>query len=244
MRSGDISLAIEIPPDFARDMRHGRDVSIGTWIDGAMPRRAEIIRGYVLGMNLNWLNNAAKKWLEIHTPPEPISIEPRYLYNPDVKSVRAMVPAAIAILLMVIPAVLSTLSVVREKELGSIINLYVSPVTRLEFLIGKQIPYVVLGLINFILMVGMAITLFDVPVKGSFFTLLVGTILFVIASTAIGMLILIFYQKPNCSNFRNVYYNHSPNRQFFRAARSDFFFGRIRSFHWIYISNILLFNHC
>ena len=69
MRSGDISLAIEIPPDFARDIRHNRKVSIGTWIDGAMPRRAEIIRGYVLGMNLHWLNNPAKKWLEIYTPP-------------------------------------------------------------------------------------------------------------------------------------------------------------------------------
>lgn len=201
MRSGDISLAIEIPPNFAQDIRHGRNVSIGTWIDGGMPRRAEIIRGYVLGMNLNWLNDAAKKWLEIYTPQVPISIEPRYLYNPDVKSIRAMVPAAIAIILMVIPAVLSTLAVVREKELGSIVNLYVSPVTRLEFLIGKQIPYVVLGLINFILMIGMSITLFDVPVKGSFFTLLGGTVLFVIAATSIGMLVSSFTKSQTSAIF-------------------------------------------
>lgn len=201
MRSGDISLAIEIPPNFAQDIRHGRNVSIGTWIDGGMPRRAEIIKGYVLGMNLNWLNNAAQKWLEIHTPPVPISIETRYLFNPDVKSIKAMVPAAIAILLMVIPAVLSTLAVVREKELGSIINLYVSPVTRLEFLIGKQIPYVALGLINFILMIGLSITLFDVPVKGSFFTLLAGTVLFVIAATSIGMLVSSFTKSQTSAIF-------------------------------------------
>ncbi len=201
MRSDEIGLAIEIPPDFARDIRHNRDVSIGTWVDGAMPRRAEIIRGYVLGMNLNWLNNAAKKWLEVKPPESPISIEPRFLYNPDVKSIRTMVPAAIAILLMVIPAVLSSLSVVREKELGSIINLYVSPVTRLEFLIGKQIPYVVLGLINFILMVGMAITIFDVPVKGSFLTLLVGTLLFVMASTSIGILVSSFTNSQTAAIF-------------------------------------------
>ena len=160
MRNGDISLAIEIPPGFARDVQHGRQVSIGAWIDGAMPRRAEIIRGYVLGMHLHWLENSARKWLEINAPKEPISIETRFLYNPDVKSVPAMVPGVIAILLIMIPAILSSLSVVREKELGSIINFYATPVTRLEFLIGKQIAYVFLAMINFILLVGVALTHF------------------------------------------------------------------------------------
>jgi ribosome-dependent ATPase len=201
LRSGDIALAVEIPPDFARDLRHSRNVSIGTWIDGSMPRRAEIVRGYVLGMNLNWLTNSAKNLLEINAPQVPVAIETRYLYNPDIKSVRAMVPASIAILLMVIPAILSTLAVVREKELGSIINLYVSPVTKLEFLIGKQLPYVVLGMINFILMVGMAITLFNVPLKGSFLALLVGTILFVITSTSIGLLVSTFTKSQTSAIF-------------------------------------------
>ncbi len=201
MRNGDISLAIEIPPGFARDVRHNRNVSIGTWIDGAMPRRAEIIRGYVLGMNLNWLDNAARKWLEISTPKPPISIEPRFLYNPDVKSIKAMVPAVFVIVLMIIPAVLSALSVVREKELGSIVNLYVSPVTRLEFLIGKQIPYVILAMINFFLLLAMAIFVFDVPVKGSFLTLFIGTLLFVIASTAFGLLVSSFTKSQTAAIF-------------------------------------------
>ena len=244
MRSGEIGLAIEIPPDFARDIRHNRDVSIGTWVDGAMPRRAEIIRGYVLGMNLNWLNNAAKKWLEVKTPEPPISIEPRYLYNPDVKSIRAMVPAAIAILLMVIPAVLSSLSIVREKELGSIMNLYVSPVTRLEFLIGKQIPYVVVGLINFILMVGMAITIFDVPVKGSFLTLLVGTILFVMASTSIGIFVSSFTKSQTAAIFGTCIITILPSINFSGLLDPITSLEGLGSFVGDIFPDILLFNYC
>jgi ribosome-dependent ATPase len=153
-----------------------------------MPRRAEIVRGYVQGMHMHWLQNSARKWLEILTPREPISIETRFLYNPDVKSVPAMVPGVIALLLIMIPAILSSLSVVREKELGSIINFYTTPVTRLEFLIGKQTAYVILAMINFILLVGVALLIFDVPLKGSFLTLAVATFIYVIISTSIGLL--------------------------------------------------------
>lgn len=214
MRSGDISLAIEIPPGFARDIRHGRSVNIGTWIDGAMPRRAEIIRGYVLGMNVHWLTHAAKQGLEIPTPRESISIETRYLYNPDVKSVKAIVPATFAIVLMIIPAVLSALSVVREKELGSITNFYVSPTTRLEFLIGKQLPYILLSMIDFFLMVGLAILFFDVPVKGNFLTLLMGTLLFVITSTAIGLLISSFTKSQTAAIFGTAILTFLPTVNF------------------------------
>ena len=98
-----------------------------------------------------------------------------------------MVPAVIPLLLLMIPAMLSALSVVREKELGSIINLYVTPVTRSEFLIGKQLPYIVLAMLNFLLMTLLAVTLFDVPVKGSFMTLLLATLIFVGFSTGFGL---------------------------------------------------------
>lgn len=201
MRNGDISLAIEIPPGFARDIRHGRPVSIGTWIDGAMPRRAEIILSYVQGMNLDWLTNTGKKWLKIRTPQERISMETRYLYNPDVSSQKAMVPAAFAIVLMMIPAMLCALSVVREKELGSIINLYVSPTTRLEFLIGKQIPYMILAMISFFLMLGVAYFVFDVSSKGNFLVLLLGTLLFVATSTSIGLLVSSFTKSQTAAIF-------------------------------------------
>ncbi|WP_258960076.1 ABC transporter permease, partial [Klebsiella pneumoniae] len=92
----------------------------------------------------NWLTRMASKQPVANPLHSAIDIETRYRYNPDVKSLPAIVPAVIPLLLMMIPAMLSALSVVREKELGSIINLYVTPVTKTEFLIGKQVPYIVL----------------------------------------------------------------------------------------------------
>jgi ribosome-dependent ATPase len=116
----------------------------------------------------------------------------RYRYNPDVKSLYAMVPAVIPILLMFIPAMLTALGVVREKELGSIINLYVTPVTKLEFLLGKQLPYIGTALLSFLLMTAMAIWGFGVPLKGSFLTLFIGALLYVTASTGFGLLMSTF----------------------------------------------------
>jgi ribosome-dependent ATPase len=101
----------------------------------------------------------------------------------------AIVPAVIPLLLLLIPAMLATLSVVREKDLGSIINFYVTPTTKLEFLLGKQLPYVGLGMLSFLLLVILALTLFRVPMKGDLLTDTVGTLLYVICSTGIGILI-------------------------------------------------------
>jgi ribosome-dependent ATPase len=121
MRSGKLSLAIEIPPQFGRHVARGDAVQIGAWIDGAMPTRAETIRGYVEGMHWHWLRQEASRSSGT-VAANLFNVETRYRYNPDVKSLPAMVPAVIPILLMLIPAMLTALSVVREKELGSIIN--------------------------------------------------------------------------------------------------------------------------
>lgn len=187
MSSGELSLAIEIPSGFARDVQRGTPVQIGAWIDGAMPQRAETVQGYVQGMHQGWLIDIAKTRFGQDIAAGAASIETRFRYNPDVKSLPAMVPAVIPLLLMMIPAMLTALSVVREKELGSIINLYVTPVTRSEFLIGKQIPYIVLAMLNFLLMTLLAVTLFGVPVKGSFMTILLGTLIYVGFSTGFGL---------------------------------------------------------
>ncbi|MGE0112466.1 ribosome-associated ATPase/putative transporter RbbA [Aquabacterium sp.] len=190
MRSGELSLAVEIPPNFAADLQRGRPTTIGVWIDGAMPQRAETVAGYVQGLHASYL----MEQLTLHgiSVPTPASVEVRYRYNPDVKSLYAMVPAVIPILLMFIPAMLTALGVVREKELGSIINLYVTPVTKLEFLLGKQLPYIATALLSFLLMTAMAIWGFGVPLKGSFLTLFIGAVLYVTASTGFGLLMSTF----------------------------------------------------
>ncbi len=187
MRNGELSLAIEIPSGFERDVQRGAAVQIGAWIDGSMPQRAATVQGYVQGMYQSWLLEVAKTQYGQDLSAGAASIETRFRYNPDVKSLPSMVPGVIPLLLMMIPAMLTALSVVREKELGSIINLYVTPVTRSEFLIGKQLPYIVLAMLNFLLMTLLAVTMFDVPVKGSFVTLLLATQIFVVFSTGFGL---------------------------------------------------------
>jgi len=191
LRSGELALAIEIPTGFARDVAGGRPVEIGAWVDGAMPMRAETVRGYVQGMHQLWLQDI----LLHHTGTPAVAragVELRYRYNPDVMSLPAMVPAVIPMLLMMIPAMLTALSVVREKELGSIVNLYVTPVTRSEFVLGKQLPYVAIAFLNFLVMTALAVLVFGVPVKGSFAALSLAAFLFVICATGLGLLVSAF----------------------------------------------------
>lgn len=187
LRSGDISLAVEIPPDFGRDLKRGDSPQVSYWIDGAMPTRASTIRGYVEGIHNTYLQELTRG-MGTSAGVGQVDIALRYRYNPDVRSLPAMVPTIIPLLLMMIPAMLTALGVVREKELGSIINFYVTPVTRLEFLIGKQLPYVALGMINFLLLVLLAILVFDVPIKGNPLTLALGALLYVMCATGLGFL--------------------------------------------------------
>jgi ribosome-dependent ATPase len=116
MRSGELSLALEIPPHFARDLERGEQVRIGAWIDGTMPIRAETVIGYVQAMHRGWLLENARRRATSRLPAGLMTIETRFRYNPDVKSLPAIAPAVIPTLLMLIPAMLSTLSVVREKN--------------------------------------------------------------------------------------------------------------------------------
>lgn len=214
MRSGKLSLAIEIPPGFGRDIARGRPVEIGAWIDGAMPQRGETLRSYVQGMHAQWLATSTARTSQTAISPEPATVEIRFRYNPEVKSIVAMVPAIIPLLLMLIPAMLAALSVVREKELGSIVNLYVAPVTRLEFLLGKQLPYVALGVLNFLLLALLAVTLFGVPLKGSFLALLAATVVYVAASTGIGLLISTFMRSQIAAIFGTAILTVLPAVQF------------------------------
>ena len=187
MRSGELALAIEIPPGFARDVLRGNSVQVGAWFDGAMPTRAETIQGYLQGIHLHWLAEQARERFGMQLA-SPIAIESRYRYNPDVRSLPAMVPAVVPLLLLILPAMLTALAVVREKESGSITNLYVTPVTRSEFLLGKQLPYVALAMLNFLAMALLAVTVFGVPITGSFLALTLAALIFTTVSTGFGLL--------------------------------------------------------
>ena len=214
MRNGELAVAIEIPPDFGRNIARGTPVKIRVWVDGAMPNRAETVRGYVQAMHLAWLQEMAGRQATPGRDTSLISIETRYRYNPDVKSLPAIVPAVIPLLLMMIPAMLSALSVVREKELGSIINLYVTPTTRSEFLLGKQLPYIALGMFNFLLLCALSVVVFGVAHKGSFLTLTLAALLYVTIATGLGLLISTFMKSQIAAIFGTAIITLIPATQF------------------------------
>ncbi|MDP3873275.1 MAG: ribosome-associated ATPase/putative transporter RbbA [Methyloversatilis sp.] len=191
MRAGELSVALEIPPEFGRRLRSGRAVEIGVWVDGAMPFRAETTLGYVQGLHADFLQQAAVRE-GLPATAHPAKLDMRYRYNQDFRSVFAMVPAVIPLLLTFIPAILMAVGVVREKELGSITNLYATPVTRLEFLIGKQLPYIAVSMVSFYGLVALAVFVFEVPLKGSLLSLSLGALIFVTATTGLGLLMSSF----------------------------------------------------
>jgi len=192
LRKAQLTFAIEIPPGFGKDIKRGRPPEVGIWLDGTVPFRAETARGYVLGVHQFYLEQQLHSKIGHRQQAAPISIETRFRYNQDFKSVYSIVPGTIMMLLIWIPAMMTAAGVVREKEMGSITNFYATPVTSLEFLLGKQFPYIVIGLINFATLVLLAVLLFQVPIKGSVAALLVGGLLYVIATTGLGLLMSSF----------------------------------------------------
>ena len=213
LQSGDIEAAIEVPPGFGRDIERGRPAWVGAWVDGAMPFRAETIRGYLEAMHQLYLTDPAVKTTN-PAPPPPAHIEVRFKYNQDFESIYAMVPSTMSLLLALFPAILMALAIVREKEFGSITNLYVTPVTRLEFLLGKQIPYVGVAMMNFALMFLMALFVFEVPLKGSFSLCSLGVVIYVSATTAYGMLISSFASTQIAALFGTAILTVLPATQF------------------------------
>ena len=184
--SGDVSLVVELPPDFGRKLRAGEPTEVLATVDGAIPFKGETLEGYVAGLHRHFLDVVAR---EAGTRrPELARIEPRFRYNQGFESIASMAPAMPAILLAWLPAILAAVSVARERELGSVINFYVTPTTRLEFLIGKQAPYIAIAFANFVLLSAMTVLIFDVPLKGDPVPLAIGAFLYVWASTSFGLL--------------------------------------------------------
>jgi ribosome-dependent ATPase len=214
LRTGELALAIEIPATFGQNVKRGRSPEIGVWVDGAMPFRGETIRGYMRGAHQDYLAGLAQRALGPTPRPAPVNVEMRYRYNQDFRSLDAMVPAIIPLLLLFIPSILTALAVVREKELGSIANLYVTPVTRLEFLIGKQLPYVALAMVSFFVLVALAAWAFHVPLKGSLAALAVAALLYVVTATGFGLLMSAFTRTQVAALFGTAIATLTPATQF------------------------------
>jgi ribosome-dependent ATPase len=213
LQSDDISLVLEIPANFSRNLRKGSRPEVMAQVDGANTFRGETVSQYVQSVQDTSLRDPASG---LHNSPEKYTakFQDRYMYNPTFESVYAMVPSVPPILLILIPAILMAISVVREKELGSIINFYVTPTGRLEYLLGKQLPYVVIGMLNYFILVAMAIVVFGIPVKGSFLMLTLCTLLYVTATTGIGMVVSTFVSSQVAAVFITAIITLVPTIQF------------------------------
>src|SRR5262249_2012229 len=192
LRSGDLQLAVEIPPSYGRNLVCGRVPEVAVWVDGSMPFRAETTKGYVTGLAVQYAQGLVAQRAATSRLASAVNFETRFRYNQSFKSVNAMVPSVIMLMLILIPAIMATIGVVREKETGSIANFYSTPITKFEFLFGKQLPYLAASMISFVLLVLLAILLFGVPVKGSLLLLTIGTVLYVSATTGFGQLVSTF----------------------------------------------------
>lgn len=218
MRSGELAVAVEIPAGFGRDVAKQRLPEVAFWVDGAMPFRGETARGYISGLQQRYVQDLRRERLGPNTPSNVyigiLNLETRFRYNQAFKSIFAMVPLTIVMVLVLIPAVMATIAVVREKETGSIANFRSTPISKFEFLMGKQIPYVVVGMLAFILMLLMALFVFQVPVKGSFGALAFGTLLYVFSTCGFGQLISTFTQTQVAAVFATVVLSIIPTVNF------------------------------
>ena len=195
LKSSGAILVIDIPSGFGRDLARGLKPEVGFYVDGSMPFNATNIRGYIGSLITAYTKDRiAESGLPVSLK-APAGIEPRFMYNQDFDSINAIAPGVMMLVLMMIPAMMSAVGVVREREIGSIANFYASPAAVAQYLIGKQLPYIAVGMVNFAAMMLMIIYLFGVPLKGSFIGLAVGTLLMVSASTALGLLISCFVRS-------------------------------------------------
>lgn len=186
---------IEIPPAFGRQMNSGKGTQVGVFIDGTQPTRAQNIKGYTAGTNGVYLSNMAAEKLGVVEDTSNFNIKSRYWYNQASESKYTFVPGGIAIILIAIPAVMMTLSIVKEKEVGTITNFYATPLTKFEFLLGKQFIYIVIFIITYFILVGIAVFLYQVPLKGNLLLLTAMSILYILCTTGIGLLVSSFVKS-------------------------------------------------
>ena len=189
---------IVIPEHFEENLLAGRPAHVQTLIDGTFPFRAQTTKGYVIAINsalsMQLLANYLGKTQGM-TPQQaqamlqPVKLQVRYLYNQSVKSIWSLAPKLIMVILMISPPFLTALGVVREKESGSIYNIYASTVSRGEFLIGKITPYVLISTANALILWLLASELFGAPFKGDFLLFLVTSVIYVVCTTGIGLLV-------------------------------------------------------
>jgi len=197
MKSGELALALQIPPDFGRSLRRGETAQVSARIDGTDTQRAGTVESYVSGAHTHVLTQGfdgalALDVIAVPRSPDaipPAQLVPRFRYNPAMESLPAIGPSIPPLLLLLFPAILMAVSVAREKEIGTITNFYVTPTSRIEFLVGKQLVYIGITLLNFAIMTALVVTVLGVPLRGDPMALVFGALLYAVAATGYGLIV-------------------------------------------------------
>ncbi|WP_370678270.1 ribosome-associated ATPase/putative transporter RbbA [Pleomorphomonas sp. PLEO] len=190
LQSGELRLVVSIPPGYGADLLKGIRPEVAILIDGANTFRAETVKAYVQGVVLTYVSQLTHdRYGPGASMALPFDLRPRYAYNQAFVSVDAITPGVIMLLLILIPSALTAVGVAREREIGSITNFSASPASVVDFMIGKQLPYVAVGMVSYLTLFAFARLFFGVPFTGSFLALSAGALLYVLAATGFGLLI-------------------------------------------------------
>jgi ABC-2 type transport system permease protein len=197
LRSGRARVVIDLPPAFGRDLVRGRPVAVGVTVDGSFPNRAAVITGYVGAINALYNEQLLADFLSHQGQGQggngltPLQLNLSVWYNPTLESKNAIVPGLLVLILMLFPTLLGALLVVREKESGTIFNLYASPAGRLEIILGKLLPYLAVAMLDYFMIYAASRLIFDVRFVGSFAIMTAGALLYSVCTIGIGLLISI-----------------------------------------------------
>lgn len=189
LTTGASQAALVIPPDFAGRLRAAETVTVQALFDGTDSNTATIAQSYVLAMVATFGARLDVALIERAQQAPGIRVASRVWYNPELQSVNFIVPGVIAVIMMIVGAILTALSIVKEKERGTIEQILVSPIRPLEMMIGKIIPYVFIALLDLAIVITAGYFVFGVPIKGSLAQLALFSVLYLTASLGTGVFV-------------------------------------------------------
>lgn len=204
LKSSQARIILHIPEKFGKKLLRQQTPEVAIYIDGAIPFRAETTLSYMQGIALTYAEELLRQSPLPQSHVRSIDMPIRFHYNQSFNSVNATVPGIIMLMLALIPVMMTAVGIVKEKEYGSISNFHSTPITGLEYLLGKQAPYIVVSYISFLLMSLIAWTVFNITPNGSYLALNFGVILYVMSTTAFGLLLSSFLKTQVAAMFASA----------------------------------------
>ncbi len=186
--NGDAKAGIVIPPEYSEDLKDGKSAQIQLIVDGTDPTTAQTILssagGVVQSMSVDIIQETRGAIV-----PKSLDLRSRVWYNPDMSSIYFNIPGLIGVILQTVTLMLTSFSIVRERERGTMEQLIVTPITKMELMIGKIIPYVIIGFVDIVLALALSVFWFRVPIAGSITLLLLFSAVFLFGALGVGLII-------------------------------------------------------